>query len=149
MDDNVGDLYILLDGTHADPADCDKGDDGVLRHKSGVPVAMGKDGPLTVAEQAVDGKNILATHLEKDVERMGVEAATVTPRDEMEDMDAAEHVADEPVNRRMSTADHMLPDNAPRKPAAADVAPKDEKPMANKAADSKAPDAAKAPDAKG
>lgn len=44
-------LYVLQDGTYADPKACKKGDDGVLRHENGVGVALGENGePLTVGE---------------------------------------------------------------------------------------------------
>jgi hypothetical protein len=44
-------LYVLQDGTYADPKACKKGDDGVLRHENGVGVALGANGePLTVGE---------------------------------------------------------------------------------------------------
>lgn len=32
--------YLLKDGTYADPNECSTGKDGVLRHKSGMEVAM-------------------------------------------------------------------------------------------------------------
>lgn len=44
-------LYVLQDGTYADPKACKKGEDGVLRHENGVGVALGANGePLTVGE---------------------------------------------------------------------------------------------------
>lgn len=43
-------LYLLRDGTYADPKDCSKDTDGVLRHKNGVAVALNGDGePETIA----------------------------------------------------------------------------------------------------
>lgn len=40
--------YVLADGTHAHPADVEQGDDGVLKSKDGVPVALRDNGlPLT------------------------------------------------------------------------------------------------------
>lgn len=40
--------YRLADGTQADPNDVATGEDGVLRHKNGVPVAMRESGaPMT------------------------------------------------------------------------------------------------------
>lgn len=45
-----GDLYLLLDGTYADPKDCSAGKDGVLKHKNGVGVALRDDGePMTLS----------------------------------------------------------------------------------------------------
>jgi hypothetical protein len=47
-------LYLLRDGTQADPADCSSGKDGVLRHTNGVAVALKDDGePITIAANAV------------------------------------------------------------------------------------------------
>lgn len=46
-------LYTLQDGTYADPKDCSKGKDGVLRHKNGLGVALDDDGePFTLADAA-------------------------------------------------------------------------------------------------
>jgi hypothetical protein len=43
------DLYLLQDGTYADPKDCSAGKDGVIRHKNGLAVAMRDDGePMTL-----------------------------------------------------------------------------------------------------
>jgi hypothetical protein len=54
----VSSLYVLADGTHAKPGDCEKDDDGVLRHIYGMPVALREDGePMTVGQGAVDNKN--------------------------------------------------------------------------------------------
>lgn len=45
------DQYLLQDGTYADPKDCKKGDDGVLRHENGVAVALRDDGsPMTLSK---------------------------------------------------------------------------------------------------
>lgn len=45
-------MYVLMDGTQADPHDCAKGKDGVLRHKNGVKVAIDGDGnPETVGDR--------------------------------------------------------------------------------------------------
>lgn len=53
------DLYLLVDGTHANPDDCDVGADNELRHKdNGVPVALDANGnPQTIAQLSVDSKN--------------------------------------------------------------------------------------------
>lgn len=49
MDGNETDTwYVLADGTHAHPADVERGDDGVLKSKGGVPVSLRENGvPLT------------------------------------------------------------------------------------------------------
>lgn len=56
------DLYLLVDGTHADPDECDVGADNELRHgENGVPVALNEDGsPQTVAQGAIDNMNVEA-----------------------------------------------------------------------------------------
>lgn len=36
--------YVLADGTHAHPADVESGEDGVLKSKGGVPVALRENG---------------------------------------------------------------------------------------------------------
>lgn len=57
-------LYLLVDGTHADPDECDVGADHELRHANGVPVALREDGnPQTVAQGAVENMNVLASEL--------------------------------------------------------------------------------------
>lgn len=55
-------LYLLVDGTHANPDDCDVGADNELRHgEYGVPVALNEDGsPQTVGQGAIDNKNVEA-----------------------------------------------------------------------------------------
>lgn len=51
MKTNDDGLYLLRDGTYADPKDCKKGDDGVLRHENGVEVALRDDGkPMTLGK---------------------------------------------------------------------------------------------------
>ena len=53
--------YVLADGTHADPNDCAPGEDGVLRHENGVPVALHEDGtPMSVGKAADEGNNVEA-----------------------------------------------------------------------------------------
>lgn len=61
MKNDVGNLYLLQDGTQAAPGDCKAGKDGVLRHKNGVAVALRADGtPQTIGQGAVDNKNVEA-----------------------------------------------------------------------------------------
>lgn len=59
--------YLKQDGTYADPANCDRGKDGILREKdSGLLIAMTADGePITVASGAVMNKNIDAANAGK------------------------------------------------------------------------------------
>lgn len=53
--------YLLVDGTHADPNDVAPGDDGVLRHKSGLAVALHENGvPQSIGVDAVENKNVEA-----------------------------------------------------------------------------------------
>ncbi len=57
-------FYLLVDGTHADPDDCARGADGVLRHENGLAVAIREDGnPSTIGVDAVDNKNVEAAQM--------------------------------------------------------------------------------------
>jgi hypothetical protein len=61
MNGNVKNLYLLQDGTQADPSDCDVGKDGVLRHQNGLAVVMSEDGkPQTIGGAAASGGNAAA-----------------------------------------------------------------------------------------
>lgn len=104
---DVGDLYILLDGTHAVPGDCSKGDDGAMRGPSGVPVAMAGEGdPLTVKRQAEEGGAMKAAE-------MGREAAEAVESGATRPQMAEEKPADErPTRNRLSEA--MMPGRASR-----------------------------------
>jgi len=63
----MADLYLLQDGTHAAPGDCSKAEDGVLRHKNGLAVAMRADGtPETVADASVTNMNVAAASAGKE-----------------------------------------------------------------------------------
>lgn len=67
--DNPEHLYVLRDGTHADPAECEKDKNGVLKHKNGVAVALYEDGsPQTVGKDAVVNKNVEAAEAGKIAE---------------------------------------------------------------------------------
>lgn len=57
--------YLKQDGTYADPGNCSRGKDGVLREKdSGLLIAMTADGePITVASGAEMNKNVEAAKL--------------------------------------------------------------------------------------
>lgn len=56
-------LYLLVDGTHADPSECDVGADHMLRHANGVPVALREDGnPQTVADNTAESGNVQAAN---------------------------------------------------------------------------------------
>lgn len=53
--------YLLVDGTHADPNDVAPDKDGVLRHKSGLALALHEDGtPQSIGKGAVENKNVAA-----------------------------------------------------------------------------------------
>lgn len=68
MKNNSGSLYLLQDGTHADPKDCSAGKDGVLRHKNGLAVAMREDGePQTLGSDAVQNMNVEAAKIPAEV----------------------------------------------------------------------------------
>lgn len=61
MKAKAGDLYLLQDGTYADPKECSKDEHGVLRHRNGMAVAMTSEGdPMTLAYQAEEGGNAAA-----------------------------------------------------------------------------------------
>jgi hypothetical protein len=46
-----GEMYLLQDGTYADPKDCSAGKDGVLRSKNGLAVSITADGePMTIGK---------------------------------------------------------------------------------------------------
>lgn len=50
----VEEMFVLMDGTQANPDDCARGEDGVLRHKNGVKVAIDGEGrPETVGDRTV------------------------------------------------------------------------------------------------
>lgn len=53
------DLYLLQDGTHTPPANCDTGPNGVLRHtESLLAVCLYEDGtPQTVGQDAINNMN--------------------------------------------------------------------------------------------
>ena len=55
-------LYLLQDGTHADPGGCAPDDKGVLRHtESGLAVCLYEDGtPQTVGQDAINNMNLAA-----------------------------------------------------------------------------------------
>lgn len=58
--EKIENFYVLADGTQADPADVSKGDDGVLRHKNGMAVAMKADGkPETIADRTAENVRAL------------------------------------------------------------------------------------------
>lgn len=60
--------YVLEDGTYADPGEVTVGDDGLLRHTSGVAVAVAPHGPRTrsVTHQALAAASAKRTELEAD-----------------------------------------------------------------------------------
>lgn len=60
--------YLLVDGTHADPNDVSPDKDGILRHKSGMAVALHDSGvPQTIGVDAAANKNIEAAAASKDM----------------------------------------------------------------------------------
>lgn len=62
--------YLLVDGTHADPNDVNTDEKGVLRNKSGTPVAMRDGGiPHTVGHDAKDNKNVEAAQAGQEADR--------------------------------------------------------------------------------
>lgn len=78
------DLYLLQDGTHADPKDVSRGKDGVLRHKNGLAVALYENGePQSIRADAEYNKNVEAANAgkergaESDVRAAAVPAAAL------------------------------------------------------------------------
>ena len=64
---DVDTWYVLADGTKAHPADVSAGDDGVLKHINGVPVALRESGlPLTTGD--ANKENAMAADLGKEAE---------------------------------------------------------------------------------
>lgn len=52
------DLFLMPDGTQAEPSDVSPGKDGVLRHKNGMAVCMTEDGrPMTIGMTSEANKN--------------------------------------------------------------------------------------------
>lgn len=79
------DLYLLQDGTHADPKDVSRGKDGVLRHKNGLAVSLREDGePMTVGSGAVENKNVMAAEAGKDAEPLVTTESLTMPAVEPE-----------------------------------------------------------------
>lgn len=85
------DLYLLVDGTHASPDDCDVGADNELRHnENGVPVALDADGkPQKLSKLVLDAKNVEAAEA-------GVKASDEAEQINAENKAAAEAEATEP-----------------------------------------------------
>lgn len=111
--------YLLVDGTQTDPDDVAPGDDGVLRHKSGLAVALHESGvPMTIGVSAKENKNVEAA-------RAGDEAAA----------EAKKHMAEEARALKAEAASDVAEtaiDPATGKPVAEEAAvePKaDEKPV--------------------
>lgn len=83
MKNERGDLYLLVDGTHAAPGDCSAGKDGVMRHTSGMAVAMREDGkPQTVGGDAIANKNLEAAQLFSDDSKAPAPAEIKARRDQ-------------------------------------------------------------------
>jgi outer membrane biosynthesis protein TonB len=99
-------LYLLVDGTHADPDECDVGADHELRHANGVPVALREDGlPQTVAQGAIENMNVEAA--------AAVEPDAPPPAAEIKD----EPVVEEDKDDLLLTTDDLKPKKEEPKPA--------------------------------
>lgn len=85
------DLYLLVDGTHADPSKCEIGADNELRHgENGVPVALdGEGNPQTVSQGAADNKN-------EEAAKAGEDAAKEAEKINADNEDALKAEAKEP-----------------------------------------------------
>jgi len=72
--------YLLVDGTQADPNDVAPDDDGVLRHKNGLAVALHENGvPMTIGVSAKENMNVAAAEAGKEAEQ---EAKEIVADDE-------------------------------------------------------------------
>lgn len=95
----IEDMVVLLDGTQADHADCARGEDGIVRHKNGVPVAMGEDGqPETIAKRTA--RNAPAAEAGKRPEAAKAEAHS----DDLDEEDAKHEAA---VDERVPGQGHV------------------------------------------
>lgn len=103
--------YLLVDGTHADPDDVSPDDDGVLRHKNGLAVALHENGtPMTIGVGAVENKNVAAAEAGKaPIE----EAALITDPPAPERTPAAPEVVTDPETPAPKAKDLKPP--TPRK----------------------------------
>lgn len=98
----IEDMVVLMDGTQADPDDVSRGKDGVLRHKNGVPVAIGEDGePETIGKRTA--RNASAANAGKQPE-----AKMAVPHPD--DVEAAA-MKDEPADDTRSPVDGQAANN--------------------------------------
>lgn len=112
--------YLLVDGTYADPNDVATGEDGVLRHKDGLAVALHENGvPQTIGMDAVENKNVEAAEA-------GEQAAASVEKQKSDDEAAAkgeEALGDAPVTKINPETGKGVEPEEKKKPAAKDVRP--------------------------
>lgn len=60
-------MFVLMDGTQADPDDCARDKDGVLRHKNGVKVAIDGEGKPETVDDRTAMNSLAAGH--RDLEQ--------------------------------------------------------------------------------
>lgn len=117
-------LYLLVDGTHADPDECDVGADHELRHANGLAVALNEDGsPQTVSQGAIDNKNVEAAQVG--------ESDAPPPAAELKDEPEGDAVQTE-INPAKPADDDLLLTTGDLKPEAKKAAPKPKKATARK-----------------
>lgn len=120
------DLYLLVDGTHADPDECDVGADNELRHNdNGVPVALNEDGsPQTVKQGAVDNKNVEAAEAgeaaAKEAEQINADNAAAAKAETKEAGDAVVTEINPATGKSsdedlLLTTDDLKPEKEPKK----------------------------------
>lgn len=63
--------YVLEDGTAADPNGIVTGEDGVMRNKAGIAVAIGPHGPLSTGVDVDDAPKASDAPAPRDVEADG------------------------------------------------------------------------------
>jgi hypothetical protein len=112
-------LFLLQDGTQADPRDCSRGKDGVIRYRNGVAVALRGDGePLTVGENAATSGNAHAAA----AGNVQAEQSERTPR--LHEKPFRPERAPEPLSQPSNDADGADRDKEPAPaPAAPDQSP--------------------------
>lgn len=106
-------LYLLVDGTYADPSKCDLGADNELRHgENGVPVALdGEGNPQTVVQGSVDNKNVEAAEAGEDAAKEAAEIAeanAAAAKDEAKEPKGPVVTEINPATGQSSDADLLL-----------------------------------------
>ena len=110
----VEEMFVLMDGTQADPNDVSRGEDGVWRHKNGVKVAMNADGrPETVGDRAaLNGRKADRDH-HRETDRHRHEAS----RHRHDHQHRGEAGTSEPKDPQSGSAEEQKPTDPANDPA--------------------------------